>query len=500
MKKFLALALIATMILTLFVGCNKGDKSAKDTLTVAIGSDPSSLDAQGKNDSASTTVKHQIYDTLLKQGKDGPEAGLVESWEHKDDTTLLLKVRKNVKFHNGNPLKADDILFSISRAFDSSFANWMVATVDIPSCKVVDEYTVEVKLSRPTGALLSQLCFLYVVDKETVEGGTNLEETPIGTGPFVFDKWYRSDRIELSTNADYWGTVAPFKKLTMRVISEASSRAMEIEAGGVDIATLIANNDIEGLKSNKDVQVMSTASYSNTFIGLNCLEGPFTSKELRQAVNYALDRQAIVKAIYGNSATVANGPIAPTIWGYNPDVKGYTRDVAKAKELMAQAGYPNGLEITMTVSDSTERVDIATMVQNQLKEIGITVKVNTFENATYLDGIINADYEMFVLGWVTNTGDADYGMYEPFYTGMPTWANTAQYSNPEVDALLDIGQQSTDPSVRLDAYYKAQEMIVDDAPWVFLCNKQETAACRSNIKGFEVPPSGRYEFNTITFG
>ena len=508
MKKLLAIALVITSLLSLLAGCGQkaGTESndgsgEKDSLVVAINSEPKSLDAHGANDSSSTQIKHLIYDTLLKQAPDGSAApGLVESWEYTDDLTLILHVREGVKFHNGETLDANDIIYNLKRAYGSDYANWMVSTVDLDNCTAIDENTVEVKLTAPTGALLAQLCFLYIVDEQTVEGGTSLEETPIGTGPFVFKEWFRGDRIDLTTNEDYWGTIPSFTSLTMRVITESSSRAMEIESGGVDIALNIAANDMANLEANPDVDLLTTPSYSNVFIGMNCSMEPFNNKTLRQAISYALDRESIVQAVYSGTGSLATGPIAPTIWGYNPNLEGYTYDVEKAKELMAEAGYSDGLEITMTVSDSQERVDIAEMVQNQLGKIGITVKVETLENATYLDRIIDASCQMYVLGWVTNTGDADYGMYEPFYTGQPTWSNTAVYSNPEVDKLLDIGQQSTDSDTRLEAYYKAQELIVEDAPWVFLCDKEEIAACRSNIQGFDASPSARYEYNTITFG
>ena len=508
MKKIMSLLLALVMVLALLAGCGSkpsndgqgGAPGTRDSLTVAVTAEPKSLDAHGANDSTSTMIKHLVYDTLLKKAEDGSASpGLVESWEYEDDLTLNLHIRQGVKFHNGEVLDANDILYNIKRAQGSDFTNWIVSTVDLEQSKVVDENTLQLKLTKPTGALLSQLCFLYIVDEQTIENGGDMEETPIGTGPFVFDQWYRGDRIDLKTNTGYWGTVAPFNTLVMRVIGESSSRAMEIESGGVDIAINIASNDMANLEANPEVSLMKKAGYSNSFIGLNCSLEPFNNKALRQAINYALDREAIVSAVYNGTGSVANGPIAPTIWGYDPSLKGYEFDIEKAKALMAEAGYPNGFEVTLTISDSQERVDIAEMVQNQLGKIGITVTVEPLENATYLDRIIAGSCQMFILGWVTNTGDADYGMYEPFYTGQPTWCNTAIYGNPEVDKLLDIGQQSTDSDVRYDAYCQAQQLIVEDAPWVFLCNKEETAACRSDIQGFQVPPSGRYEFNTITF-
>lgn len=503
MKKIFALVLTAIMTVSVLSGCGKAGsgQSKKDTIVVATSSEPKSLDAHGPNDSDSTLLHHQIYDTLVKQKEDNTIApGLAEKWEYKDDTTLTLHIRKGVKFHNGEALDASDIIYTIKRAHGSSFSNWIVSDVDLEKTKAIDENTVEIKLLKPSGAFLSQLCFLYVVDEKTVtEAGESYEEKPVGTGPFKFVQWHRGDRIEFETNKEYWGTVPEFDKLTMRFIAESSSRAMEIESGGVDAALRIAANDIEGLEADKNVTMIRSLGYGNTFVGFNCAKEPFNNKLLRQAISYALDKEAIVQAVYNGIGSVAEGPLSPSIWGYNPNLKGYKQNIEKAKELLAKAGYPNGLEITLTISDSQERVDIAEMIQNQLKQINVTVNVESMENATYLDKIINGEFQMYILGWSTNTGDADYGLYEPFYTGRPAWSNTARYSNKEVDKLLDLGRASTEEKVRLDAYYKAQELIVDDAPWVFLYNKEETAAINSNLEGLKSSPSGRYEFCEIKF-
>ena len=227
MKKIMSLLLALVMVLALLAGCGSkpsndgqgGAPGTRDSLTVAVTAEPKSLDAHGANDSTSTMIKHLVYDTLLKQAEDGSASpGLVESWEYEDDLTLNLHIRQGVKFHNGEVLDANDILYNIKRAQGSDFTNWIVSTVDLEQSKVVDENTLQLKLTKPTGALLSQLCFLYIVDEQTIENGGDMEETPIGTGPFVFDQWYRGDRIDLKTNTGYWGTVAPFNTLVMRVI------------------------------------------------------------------------------------------------------------------------------------------------------------------------------------------------------------------------------------------------------------------------------------------
>ena len=511
LKKLVSILLATTLLLAACGGSDKsGNKeeagetsgSGKDTLVIATGAEPKSLDAHGANDSDSTKAKHLIYDTLLKQDNEqNVIPGLVEEWEIVDDITINLKLREGVKFHNGNDFDAEDVMYTMKRAYDSSFGNWMVRAVDFDNSEIVDEYNIVLKLTEPTGAQLTQLAFLYVVDKDTVEemGEEAFGESPVGTGPFVYDNWHRGDRIEYLTNKDYWGTVPEFSNLTLRFITEASSRTIEIESGGVDVALQVVASDIELLEENEEVKLVRSPGFGNNFVGFNCTTEPFDNPVLRQAISYAVDKEAIVKAVFGEMGAVADGPISPSIWGYNPELDSYSQDLEKAKELLAEAGYEDGLKIKLTTSDSQIRVDIAEILQNQLGQIGIEVETEILENATYLDRIIDRDVQMYILGWTTNTGDADYGLYETFYTGMPSWSNTAGYSNPEVDKLLDIGRQSSDQEVRLEAYYEVQQLIVDDAPWIFLYNTEEVAAVRSNVEGLESPSSGRYEFNTITF-
>jgi len=503
----LVLALVLSLVLSACAtqesSGSQTPQATKDTLVVAAKAEPRSLEPHnGSNDASSTLVQNQIYETLVALNADKEmEGALATRWNYTDDVTLVMNIRENVTFHNGQAFDANDVLFSLKNASQGKYTAQLVEDIDFEKTRVVDPYTIEIVTKQPTGILLAKLCSLYIYDEQTFNevGEEGLASHPVGTGPFVFKQWYRGDRIELEAFEDYWGEKPSFKNLVMRVISEPSSRAIEVESGGVDIALDIVASDLDLLETKSNVKVLRTPSWSNVFIGFNCKDEPFNNKLLRQAVSYALDREAIVKAVFGKSANLADGPMPESYWGYNSNLKGYERDVEKAKDLLAEAGYPDGLTVTLTTSDSQERVDIAEMVQNQLGQIGITVNVETLENTTYLDRIVAGTVQMYILGWTSTSGDPHFGLYEPFYTGLPTWANTAQYSNPEVDRLLEVGRNSVDEETRLDAYYRAQELLVEDAPWVFLQNSENTAATTANVEGFELMPSVRVSFNTVRF-
>lgn len=511
-KRLTALLSLALTVCMLATGCGSSNQggnasggegsTAKDNLIVAVAAEPKSLDPMGANDNDSTRTKHLIFDTLLVQSEEAEIIpGLAESWEFADDLTLNLKLREGVKFHNGSDFTASDVLYNLKAASESSFASWTVEGIDVANCTATDDYNVVIKLTAPNGSLLANLCYLYITDEQTVtEMGVEAHaNAPVGTGAFIFDQWYRGDRLEFKANKEYWGTVASFETLIVRVIGETSSRAIEIESGGVDVALGLTSTDIENFEGNENVQVLKTQAFGNQYVGFNCSAEPFNNKTLRQAISYALDRESIVKAVYGSLGSVANGPMTPSIWGYNENLKPYEYNVEKAKELMKEAGYENGLSIKLTTSDHQTRADTAEIIQNQLGQIGITVEVEILENATYLDRILDGSVQMYLLGWNADTGDAAYAL-DAFYGGGPAWANTARYMNEEVNALLDAGKASTDPDVRFKAYEKAQELIVEDAPWVFLYDQEEVVCVRSNIQGLKVPPSSRYNYNTITFG
>lgn len=513
LKRVLCMALASCMLLS---ACSSKDASSggstapsgadgvklKDTLVIAAGTEPKTLDAHGANDTGSSIYKSQIYDTVLAQNEETMEIipAIAEKWEYVDDTTLKLTIRQGVKFHNGEALTASDVMYSIKRASESEFTAWMTDVVDIANSKAVDDTTVELKLQFPSGALLSQLCFLYVVDEKTVTemGDEKFNENPIGSGPFVYKQWVRGDRVEFERFDDYWNRKPAYSKLIIRVIGEISNRAIEVESGGVDIAIKIGTNDIANLESNPNAKIVRQMGFGQTWVGFNCTVAPFDNKLVRQAISYAVDRESIVKAVFGGTGSVSTGPISPAIWGYSADVPKYEYDPAKAKQLLADAGYPNGLDIVITSSDSQQRMDIAEIMQNQLKEAGINMKVESFENSTYLDKIIEGSFQMYILGWTTTTGDAHYGLYEPFKTGGPTWSNTARYSNPAVDKLLDVGQQSTDQEARKAAYAEAQKLIVEDAPWIFLWDSEEVDATTSKVTGYRNSPTGRYDLTGIT--
>lgn len=494
MKKLIALLLSLCTMLTV-VGCSNkadtADNGAKDTLVVAQGADPTSLDPYGTTDSPAIRVAHCVFETLVTRDDEGNIAPmLAESWDIEDDCTYIFHLRKGVKFHNGEELKASDVAFSFSKIAESPHASSIRATIDFENSKALDEYTFEMKLTEPFGPILNHLShavMAIVNEKAYTEAGDQVNEKPCGTGPYKFVAWYPADRIEMVAFDDYWGEKAAITNLTWRTIPEIASRSIEVEAGTVDVAIDIQASELARLEKVEKVTTFKEERSSDNV-------------KVRQAINMAIDVDAICNVVYQGTGAVAQAPMSKSVWAYNDNLPPHERNVEKAKELLAEAGYPDGFTCTMTCDQNQQRLDTAEMVQMQLAEIGITMKIASMERGTFIDNVISGNLEMFGLGWTADTGDPDYALFASFHSSMHgEGGNMSFYTNPEVDRLLDLGRSSTDPEVRKDAYYKVQEIVWNEVPCVFLQCPEDLYAYNSNLKNFATNADGSIKFAQLSW-
>ena len=507
MKKFIALLLVVCTLLTV-VGCSKkadkADDAAKDSIVIAQGADPTSLDPYGTTDTPAIRVAQCIFETLVTRDDDGNIAPmLAESWEIQDDCTYIFHLRKGVKFHNGEELKASDVAFSFSKIAESPHASSIRATIDFENSKAIDDYTFEMKLTEPFGPILNHLghpVMAIVNEKAYTEAGNQVSEQPCGTGPYKFVSWVPDDRIELVTFDDYWGGKANITNMTWRTIPEIASRSIEVEAGTVDIAIDIQASELERLEKVDKVTTFKEEQSSINFICLNNMIAPFDNVKVRQAINMAIDVDAICKVVYQGTGAVARAPMSKSVWAYNDNLPEHEYNVEKAKALLAEAGYPDGFTCTMTCDQNQQRLDTAEMVQAQLAQIGITMEIASMERGAFIDKVIAGELEMFGLGWTADTGDPDYALFASFHSSMHgEGGNMSFYSNPELDELLELGRSSTDPDVRKDAYYKVQEIVWDEVPCIFLQCPEDLYAYNSSLKNFATNADGRIKFAQLSW-
>jgi peptide/nickel transport system substrate-binding protein len=510
-KKILALLSMMVVLVLVAVGCGNsggdtnGDTNAvKDTLVVAQGADAKTLDPHGSNDQPSSRIIKQINDTLVVQDESMElQPGLAESWEKVDDLTFEFKLKQGVKFHNGEELKASDVKFTLLRALESPNVGHIVGAIDPEGIEIVDDYTIKLSTTEPFAPLLAHLAHTgasILNEKAVTEAGDDYGQNPVGTGPFMFVKWTNGDSIELTRNDDYHGEAAKVKNLTFRNIAENTNRTINLETGEIDIAYDILPADIKRVEEHEDLTLYRDVNLSTTYIGFNAAKKPYDDARVRQAINYAIDVESIIGAVMEGVGQQANGPLGPNVWGSNQNLEAYGYNVEKAKELLADAGYADGFKTTIWTNDNKTRMDIAEIVQNQLKEINIEAEVQVVEWGAYLDGTAAGEHDMFILGWTTVTGDADYGLYALFHSSQFGDAgNRTFYGNARVDELLTKARVSVDPAEREALYLEAQGIIRDDAPWIFLYSGEYLDGTRANVKGFKQHPAGHHRLGSVYF-
>lgn len=495
--------LVIAMLTSIMVGCGSKDTAAgndgKNTLTIATPADAKSMDPHLTNDLPSNSVFINIYENLLTLDENGELVGqLAESWEKIDDLSYKFKLKEGVLFHNGEELKASDVKFTLLRAknIEGSAISHVVSEIDPNGIEIIDDYTLIIKLQKPFSVFLTYLthvgggCILN--EKAVTEAGDSYAQNPVGTGPYKFKKWAKGDRIVLEKNDKHRDKDVYYDEVVLRAIPEATSRTIELESGNVDIAYNISSNDISRVESNPDLRLERSTNLNTQYMGFNCQKEPFNDPKVRQAIGLALGVDKIVDAVLRGVGSQATGPISPSAKYYNKDLKAKQKDIEAAKALLKEAGYENGFKTSLWLNDKQVRVDMATIIQNQLKELNIEVEVKVFEWSTYYEALKNGEIEMFLVGWTMSAPDPDFGLFPLFHTSNMGTNNFAFYSNKDLDAMLEKGRLLEDGKERQELYYDIQEKIYEESPWVFLYNGEETVGVKASISGFKPSSLGTH--------
>ena len=515
--KRMKVAMIAMMILAILVvgvyaggGRETATRQVKDTMVIANSAQPVSLDPTLANDGGSNIVNRLMYDSLVFNrfinGQLTIVPGLAESWDILAPDRYRFNLRRGVKFHNGDEMKASDVKFSLERAIASARVGFIVNMID--RVEIVNDYQVIFHLKFPFAPLLSNLAHIgagIVSERAVREAGEQFGlGRPVGTGALKFVEWIPGVSTSFVRNEDYWGHKPAYQRCIVRVIPDANMRLIEVETGNVDIMLGLSPSDVAMANANPAVNVHRDLSMVHTYIAFNNTRAPFDNPNVRRAISHALNKDIIRTNIYHATGELSNGPIPQSVWGsINNQLPPYEFNLARARELMAGAGLANGFETTFTVNAASQTsLDIAEFVQSALRQLNITVKVEAYEAGTLFERLAAGEHDMFTLDWTTVTGDADYGMFPLFHSAnWGTAGNRFRYSNPRTDELLTRGRQETNPTTRLQIYAEAQRIIRDDAPWVFVLQNQILAATAKNVKGFFQSPLGSAEntYWSVTF-
>jgi len=542
MKKFSFMALLGVLILIL-AACTddsnveeeatEGEETAAaegGTLTLAIPSDAVSMDPHGSNDVPSEQIRDTIYEPLLTQDENFEIVPvLAEEYEQVDDTTWQFKLREGVTFHDGSEFNADVVKANIERVKDPAKASPRSFLLEMVSeVNVIDDYTVELVTEYPFAPLANNLTHGAgkMISKDLIdadyqqaldEAGSDLsleeyydlraeggeeheavaneissfvgqlvESEPVGTNYFEFDSRSPGEQTAVVRNDDYWGDTALLDGVTFKVVSEPGSRIAELESGSSDAILATLSSNIDRVENNEDVTLLRNDSVSIDYIGFNTEKEPFDDPRVRQAITHAFDSQAVLDGVYNGSGTPAEAPLAPGVLGYSEDLEGLEYDMDRAEELLDEAGVEDLTINLMVNDDNPERVDVALWLQESLSNLGITVNVEQVEWGAYLAATGAGEHDMFILGWSNSTGDPDNGISPLFHSdNIGDTGNRSFYNTPELDSILDEARQSTEESEREELYMEAQQILVDEAPAIFIRHGENLNAHGNHVEGFE---------------
>lgn len=486
------------LILTLGISCKKEvsnnynaeikkpGKMEKE-LIVAQGAKPRSLDPYKFNEFPALIITEHIYNTLINLDDKGeliPE--LAENWEYINDREIIFNLRKGIKFHNGNKFNSEDVAFSLRRM--SEMPGSSTLTNNIESVELTGEYSIKIKLKEVSAPFLSNLAspLAAIMDEEyCLENEKNIGIAPNGTGPFIADKWVNGERFVLKANKDYFKGAPIIDKLTFWIITETSNRIIALETNEVQMAFGISPFDAEHLKDNKNIVLETKLTATTDYLALNINKKSLNNEKFRKAINLAINKKGIVDSIYFGRGRVSEFIVNPKIWGsiegentvneYNPQL---------AKELINEIP-PIERTLSLWVSDNPIRYQIAQIIQDNLKTIGINVEINSVEWGTFLQKTGNGEHDLLMSTWYISAPDADTILRNLTYSkSIGNAGNRSFYSNLEVDKKLDLATRTLDKEERIKYYSDIQNIIKNEVPVIPLIHRFDTMGMSKKVKNF----------------
>lgn len=504
----LSMLLILSIVLTACGGGKNTSGNSKDNnkLVIATASDAITMDPVANNDSYSGNIMAQIYDGLVKIDMEGNIIeNLAESYDVSEDgLTYTFHLKQGVKFQNGEEMKASDVVFTFKRAIEAPAVAHIFGDIDPNSLKAVDDYTFQFSLKDANAGIIAALCHpaaFIVNEKAVTEAGKDYARNPIGTGPFKLESWTKSASMVLKRFEDYHGTAPEFDTLEVRVIPEATNRVIELETGGVDIAYDISPNDVSRVEENSNLQLFRTPDYGTLYMGMNTQKTPLNDVRVRQAIAKAIDVEQIVNAVWRGVGKAASAPYTSTIkYSIAEKNEPNKKDIEAAKQLLKEAGYENGLQLTVSTSDRQERINAATIMKEDLKEIGIDLTVEVLEWSAFIEKLENGEHDLYMLSWISDSPDPDMVVYPCFHSSMAGPGGNYMFLNdPEVDELIIKGRRTLDGPDREKVYEDLQNKIIELAPAIFIYNSEIVIGARADIENIELTPFGYHRLFPITF-
>jgi peptide/nickel transport system substrate-binding protein len=487
-------------LLPLVSACGQGRPDG-DAIVLALANSPVNLDPRVGADEASQKAHQLLYNTLVRVGPDLsilPE--LIEGpLDRPDDVTYVARLRRGIKFHNGRELTAEDVLYTFRSLLDPSFrgrtgAYRVIASVDAP-----DRYTVVFKLKAPFASFPINLV-MGIVQSGSAAGNAR---SPIGTGPYRMKQFTQDDRLVLEPFDEYYDGRAKNNGIVLKVVPDDTMRGLELRKGTVDLIVNDLSPDVVWeLKSEGRLRIAEADGSDYAYIGLNQKDPVLGNVEVRRAIGYAIDRDAIVKYLRRGYARVAVGIVPPMSWAFEKNVFDFTFDPDRARQLLDAAGYPDpdgdGPQPRFRLSLKTSTSEVyrvqAAAIQHDLAKVGIAIDVQSSELQALFADVLRGSFQLYTLQWV---GVTDPDMLRRVYHSLqkpPTGLNRVFYNNSEVDRLIDEAALKADDRERGALYARAQQLIAEDVPYVSLWYKKNVAVYQADISGVQLSPIADFGF------
>lgn len=509
-------AVIALGAILLVAACQAGTSSstqgANSQIVVGQVAEPKSMDPGADTAVNDFRILVNLYDGLVGYGPSSLDIvpALATKWTvSADSKAYTFTLRTGVTFQDGTPFNAASVKYTFDRmlvsgAPGSDTGPFPLAQQFFGSVKdvtAIDDHTVRFTLDNPDAAFLSNLAYPtgFIVSPSAVaKYGKDFGQHPVGTGAFAFESWAPNQSVVVKANPQYWNGAPKVQHVVFRPLPDATSRTAALQSGGADVILEVPADNLAQLKSDSKYVVVNRSGPHLWFLILNAKEGPFKDVRVRQAANYAIDKQSIITDILQGTASVAKGPIPPAFGAASDaSLTGYSYDPEKAKQLLAAAGYANGADLTFYTTDSgsgmLEPQSMGEAIQAQLAKVGFRVHIQTFEWNTYLSKVnagLSGKADMAEMAWQTNDpGTLPYLALRTDAFPDKNGFNSGYYSNPQVDRLLAQIETTPDQTQRDQLFTQLQPIVVADAPWVFVANGSLSVAMSSRLKGVDVHPS-----------
>ncbi|MDR1709018.1 MAG: glutathione ABC transporter substrate-binding protein GsiB [Candidatus Accumulibacter sp.] len=485
--------------------------AAKDVV-LAVASTFTTLDPYDANDTLSMAVAKSFYQGLFGFDKDMKLINvLAESYEPSaDGLTYTIKLKSGIKFHDGTDFNAAAVKANFDRVTnpDNKLKRYGLFN-RIAKTEAIDAATVKFTLKEPFSPFINVLAHpsgVIISPAAMQKYGKDIAFNPVGTGPFTFVEWKQTDYLKVKKFDGFWQKGLPkVDTLTWKPVIDNNTRATVMQTGEAHFAYPLPFEQAEKLKQSDKVDVVAGSSIVQRWLAMNTLQKPFNDPKVRQAVNYAINKEAVAKVAFAGYAVPAEGPVPPGVeyaqrfgvWPYDP---------AKAKQLLAEAGYPNGFETTLwSAYNHSTAQKVIEVAQQQLAQVGIKAQIQALEAGQRVERVESwkdpqtAPVRMYYIGWSSSTGEADWAL-RPLLASEawpPGLLNTAYYKNELVDANIAKALNTTDKAEKEKLYKAAQEQIWKDAPWVFLVTEKMLYARAKNVSGIYVMPDASYEYSEI---